>query len=300
MRGTLRRAATVSRRMPDRVVILGGGFAGIGAARKLRKADAEVVLVDQHDYHTFQPLLYQVATDLLETTCGRPPAARPVPRPAQRDRPRGDGRRDRPRDARQVRFAEMAPLDYDHLVLALGASVNFFGVEGAGEHAFPLYTLADAVRLKEHILERWEAADRDPELVDDGALNVVVVGGGADRHRERRRGRPSSTAASSPRTTRTCRRTRSASSWSRPARTLFTMFKPDIRKYTRETLAKRGVEVMLGETVAAVTPDAGAPEVGHGDRRAHLVWGAGLQANPSRRRSASSSTAAAGSRWSRT
>jgi NADH:ubiquinone reductase (H+-translocating) len=51
-----------------RVLILGGGFAGVGAAKKLEKADAEVVLVDRHDYHTFQPLLYQLATGLLETT----------------------------------------------------------------------------------------------------------------------------------------------------------------------------------------------------------------------------------------
>ncbi len=54
-------------RQRRRVLILGGGFAGIGAARKLKDADVDVVLVDQHDYHTFQPLLYQVATDLLET-----------------------------------------------------------------------------------------------------------------------------------------------------------------------------------------------------------------------------------------
>ena len=59
-----------------------------------------------------------------------------------------------------------------------GAEVNFFGVDGAAEHAFPLYTLPDAVRLKNHVLERWEEADRKPELVEDGALNVVVVGGG--------------------------------------------------------------------------------------------------------------------------
>ena len=72
----------------------------------------------------------------------------------------------------------MAPLTYDYLVLALGAAVNFFGTEGAPEHAFPMYTLADAVRLKEHVLRKWEAADKDPALVDDGALNVVVVGGG--------------------------------------------------------------------------------------------------------------------------
>jgi NADH dehydrogenase len=53
-------------------------------------------------------------------------------------------------EKRQAKFAEMDPLDYDYLVLALGARVNFFGVEGASEHAFPLYTLADAVRLRAH------------------------------------------------------------------------------------------------------------------------------------------------------
>ena len=69
-------------------------------------------------------------------------------------------------------------MTYDYLVLGIGAEVNFFGTEGAAEHAFPMYTLADAMRLKDHILRLWEAADRDPSLVEDGALNVVVVGGG--------------------------------------------------------------------------------------------------------------------------
>ena len=72
----------------------------------------------------------------------------------------------------------MAPLAYDYLVLALGAEVNFFGVEGAAEHAFPLYTLADAVRLQEHVLRAVGGGRPDPGLVADGALNVVVVGGG--------------------------------------------------------------------------------------------------------------------------
>ena len=80
--------------------------------------------------------------------------------------------------AHTVDFDKLEPIAYDYLVLGLGAEVNFFGTEGAAEHAFPMYTLPDAVRLKEHVLERWEAADRDPALVDDGALNVVVVGGG--------------------------------------------------------------------------------------------------------------------------
>ena len=82
-------------------------------------------------------------------------------------------------DAREVAFAEMAPLAYDYLVLALGPSVNFFGVEGAAEHAFPLYTLADAVRLKEHMLERVGGGRPRP-----GA------GGRRRAQRRRRRRRP--------------------------------------------------------------------------------------------------------------
>jgi NADH dehydrogenase len=165
--------------MPDRsqVLVLGGGFGGIGAVKELKKADADVVLVDKHDYHTFQPLLYQVATDLIETTTV------------------GHQLRDLFRDQdnvtiheatvsgidlenRTVSFEEMEPRSYDHLVVGLGAVVNFFGVPGADEHAFPMYTLPDAVHLRRRILERWEATDRDPSLADEGSLNVVVVGAG--------------------------------------------------------------------------------------------------------------------------
>ncbi len=134
-------------------------------------------LVDRHDYHTFQPLLYQLATGLLETTAvGH----------SLRDLLHGQKNASVHKasvtaidlDARRVSFDDLEPLEYDYLVLGLGAEVNFFGTEGAAEHAFPMYTLPDAVRLKDHLLERWEAADRHPALIDDGALNVVVVGGG--------------------------------------------------------------------------------------------------------------------------
>ena len=159
------------------VLVLGGGFGGIGAAKNLRKSDADVVLVDKHDYHTFQPLLYQVATGLLEQPAvGHP--IRDLFHKQDNIRVHQDEVTAIDLDAREVRFGELEALGYDYLVLALGAEVNFFGVEGAAEHAFPLYTLADAVRLKDHVLERWEAADRNPELIEDGALNMVVVGGG--------------------------------------------------------------------------------------------------------------------------
>ena len=160
-----------------RVLILGGGFAGVGAAQKLAQAEAEVVLVDRHDYHTFQPLLYQFATGLLEQTAVghslRDLVARQDNTTVHQATVTGVDL-----DAREVSFDGIAPIAYDYLVFGLGAEVNFFGTEGAAEHAFPMYTLPHAVRLKDHLLERWEAADRDPSIVEDGALNVVVVGGG--------------------------------------------------------------------------------------------------------------------------
>ena len=152
-----------------RVIVLGEGFAGIGAARKLPEADVDVVVIDGHDYHTFQPLPYQVATDLLpQGTVGHPLRDLFDDQPSAWVHTTEVTSVDL--DKHEVGFAGMDPMGYDYLVLALGAEVNFFGVKGAAGHAFPLYTLADAVRLKEHILERWGAADKDPALIEDGAL----------------------------------------------------------------------------------------------------------------------------------
>jgi len=143
-----------------RVVVLGGGFAGIGAARALKDVDVDVVLVDKHDFHTFQPLLYQVATDLLETAVvGHP--LRDLFHEQSNVTLRQATVSGIDLAGREVQLAETEPLTYEYLVLALGAEVNFFGVEGAPEHAFPMYTLADAVRLKEHVSKQWAAADRE-------------------------------------------------------------------------------------------------------------------------------------------
>ena len=235
-----------------RVVILGGGFAGVGAARKLEDARAEVVLVDKHNYCTFQPLLYQVATALLEAN----DVAQAL-RDLFHKQPNVVVHQDTVSAVdltrREVRFAELAPLTYDYLVLALGARVNFFGTKGAAEHAFPMYTLSDAVRLKAHVLERWEAADKNPALIEDGALNVVVVGGGptgvesAGAFVELYRSNLAKDYPSLPQD-----QARLILVEAGPE--LFSMFKPDIRTYARGALEKRGVEVLLGEMVASVAP----------------------------------------------
>jgi NADH dehydrogenase len=260
-----------------RVLVLGGGFGGVGAARKLRKSDVDVVLVDKHNYHTFQPLLYQVATGLLEQPAvGHP--LRDLFHKQSNARLHQDAVTEIDLDGREVRFAELEPLGYDYLVLALGAEVNFFGVEGAAEHAFPLYTLPDAVRLKDHVLRTWEAADRDRSLVEDGALNVVVVGGGptgietAGALAELYHGVFRKDYPDFPHD-----KARIVLVEAGPE--IFPMFKEDIRSYTETQLTKRNVEVMTGEVVASVAPTRVTLKSG-AELPAHtLVWGAGLQGN---------------------
>jgi NADH:ubiquinone reductase (H+-translocating) len=260
-----------------RVLILGGGFAGVGAAQKLKHADAEVVLVDRHDYHTFQPLLYQVATGLLETT-GVGHSLRDLVGHHDNTTVHKDTITAVDLDARQVTFAELAPITYDYLVFGLGAQVNFFGTDGASERAFPMYTLPHAVRLKDHVLERWEAADRDPSLVADGALNVVVVGGGptgvetAGAVAELYRG---DLARDYPRVSADDARVTLVEAGPE----LFSMFKPNLREYAAKALADRTVEVKTGTAVAAVSPTRVSLKSGE-ELKAHtLVWGAGLQGN---------------------
>jgi NADH dehydrogenase len=258
-----------------RVLVLGGGFGGIGAARKLEKSAVDVVLVDQHDYHTFQPLLYQLATGLLEQSAvGH--SIRDLFHGQDNARIHQDRVVSVDLDAREARFEELDPQTYDYLVLALGAEVNFFGVEGAAEHSFPLYTLTDALRVKEHLLERWESADRKRSLVDDGALNIVVVGGGptgvetagavAELYSGLLRkdfpdlpdGRVVLVEASPE---------------------IFSMFKPNLREYAKDALVERGVEVVTGDVVQSITPERVTLKSGTVLPAHTLVWGAGLQGN---------------------
>jgi NADH dehydrogenase len=261
-----------------RVLILGGGFAGAGAAQKLADADVDVVLVDRHDYHTFQPLLYQLATGLLETTAVGHSLRDLV------------GHHDNVTvhratvsavdlDAREARFEDLEPIAYDYLVYGLGAEVNFFGTEGAAEHAFPMYTLPNAVRLKDHLLKRWDAADHDPALIADGALNVVVVGGGptgvetAGAMAELYRAELAKDYPDIPQ-----EEARVILVEAGPE--LFSMFKPNLREYAAKALTDRTVEVRTGEAVAGVSPTRVTLKSGEVLNAHTLVWGAGLQGTP--------------------
>ncbi len=163
--------------MRPRVVIIGAGFGGLSAARHLRNAPVDVLLIDKNNYHTFQPLLYQVATAGLEAE----EIAHAV---------RGIFHRQKnfdfylgevtgvDWDKRQLHILDGTLIPFDYLIVAAGATTNFFGVEGAESHGFGLKNLNEAVNLRSHIIERFESANRTRKSSADVDLNVVVVGGG--------------------------------------------------------------------------------------------------------------------------
>jgi NADH:ubiquinone reductase (H+-translocating) len=158
------------------VVIIGGGFAGLETARGLSNKQVRVTIVDRHNFHTFLPLLYQVATASLEPA----EIAYPIRTIFGRS-PNVHFRHGRVADVdtkrQMVVLTDGNEITYDHVVVATGATANFFGIPGAREHALPLYSLADSRHLRNVLLLALEKADAraDYEPVE---MNFVVVGGG--------------------------------------------------------------------------------------------------------------------------
>jgi NADH dehydrogenase len=160
------------------VIVIGGGFAGIGCVRELAgREDVHVTLIDKNNYHQFQPLLYQVATSQLADT-DIAFSLRSLFKKADNVDVKLATATVIDTDAHTVATAEGPVYEADVIVLAAGAQPNFFKTPGAAEHAFPLYSLKNAELLRSRILTVFEDADRDPSLVDRGALNFVIVGGG--------------------------------------------------------------------------------------------------------------------------
>ncbi len=160
------------------VVVVGGGFAGVGCVKRLAgEAGVRVTLIDRHNYHQFQPLLYQVATSQLASSDIAFSLRKLFRNDDDVSVKLGEVTEVDPA-TRTVTLADGDRFTGDALVLAAGSQPNFFRTPGAEEHALPLYSLDDATRLRSRILEVFEAADRDPSRIDDGALTFVVVGGG--------------------------------------------------------------------------------------------------------------------------
>ncbi|MCW3088471.1 MAG: hypothetical protein JWQ78_1857, partial [Sediminibacterium sp.] len=161
---------------PQQVVILGGGFAGLQLAKRIRRTHYEITLIDQYNFHQFQPLLYQVATARLEPSSISFPLRKIF-----------QGKKNM-----HVRLAKVSQVDtgakkvitdagdfsYDHLVIATGCTTNYFGNEQIAAFAFPMKSTTEAITLRNRILLNFEDALSASEEALPGIMNIVVVGGG--------------------------------------------------------------------------------------------------------------------------
>jgi len=260
------------------VVIVGAGFGGLGVAEQLAHVPVDVTLIDRHNYHTFQPLLYQVATSLLNAEdVGAP--VRSMFRHQENVNFRLGTVTGIDVPGRKIQVDDGDQITFDYLVLAGGATVNYFGTPGAAEHAFPLYTLMNAVRLRNHVMQRFEAADRDPAMIDDGALTFVIVGAGPT-------GVETAGALSDlfynllPNDYHALATEKSRIIIVEMGQEVLAAFKENLREYAQGELKERGVELRLGEAVAEVGPTSVKLKSGEEIKAHTLVWAAGVQASP--------------------
>src|SRR6266508_2981186 len=148
---------------------------GFGELR--HPSTVSVTIVDQHNFHTFSPLLYQVATAGLAPD-DIAPNVRGIVQGSGKIEPRMARVVGVDCEQRRVIVEDDQPIRYDYLVLAAGSVSSDFGVPGVSEHTIPLKTLRDATRVRSTVLRRFEQATANPAFIEQGALRVVVAGGG--------------------------------------------------------------------------------------------------------------------------
>lgn len=261
---------------PVRVVVIGAGFGGLSAARALERPGVEVVVIDSNNFHTFQPLLYQVATAGLDAD----DICFPV--------------RAHLRKRQRTRFVlgSVTAIDlagstvtidgrrlerFDHLVVAAGSVSSTFGVEGVAEHTFPLKTVTDALALRTHLLSRFErAATATAGEVD---LGIAVIGGGptgvemAGGLRELidhvlRKDYPELDLSQVPITL------------IEAADRVLGPFDPSLSEHASAALRARRITVQLGVGVASVEPGAVLLADGRRVPAGTIVWATGVAGNP--------------------
>ncbi|SHO61771.1 NAD(P)/FAD-dependent oxidoreductase [Algoriphagus zhangzhouensis] len=160
-----------------RVVIIGGGFGGLKLARDLNKKPFQVILLDKNNYHQFQPLFYQVATAGLEPSAISFPL-RKIFHNSKNVIFRMTEVQSVDTDRKKI-FTEAGYLDYDYLVLAMGADTNYFGAKNIEYFASPMKTVSEALYIRNKIIHNYEKAINIEKPENRRALmNVVIVGGG--------------------------------------------------------------------------------------------------------------------------
>lgn len=260
------------------VVVVGAGFAGLNAAKRLEREAVDVTVVDQHNYHQFQPLLYQVATAGLNAA-DVAYAVRGLFRRQQRVFFKKAKVVGVDWDDRRVLLEPDHSVPFDYLVIAAGSSTNYFGLPGAEEFAFPLYGLEDAVSLRNHVLSLFEAADAVPELVDGGILNFVIVGGGPTGV-EVAGAMAELIAMVLEQDFHDLDVHRSRIILVEQGPELLASFGARSRRYARRELEGKGVEVRTGVALRSMTAEQVELDTGESIPTRCLVWAAGVRANP--------------------
>jgi NADH:ubiquinone reductase (H+-translocating) len=262
-----------------RVVIVGGGFGGLRAAKAFAEAPVRVTLVDRRNHHLFQPLLYQVATAALSPA----DIAQPI-RSVLRGQPNlevilADVEAIDVAAKEVVLDEDAGRLPYDYLILAAGANHAYFGHDEWAPNAPGLKTLEDALDIRRRILTSFEEAEREPDAARRNALMTFVVVGGGPTGVEMAGAIAEIARFSLARDFRHID-TRDAKVILIEASTKLPAAFPDrLSRRSVQDLEGLGVEVRFGKPVTAITPDA----VTVGDEKipaSTIVWAAGVQASP--------------------
>jgi NADH dehydrogenase len=260
------------------VVIIGGGFAGLAAARRLARARCEVTIVDRHNHHVFQPLLYQVATAGLSPGDIASPI-RWILRKQARLRVLLANVERIDSAAKQLTLDRGEKLSYDHLIVAAGATHSYFGHDEWSEAAPGLKTLDDALAIRRRLLLAFEEAEREPNPVYQRRLLTFVIIGGGPTGVE--------LAGALAEIARHVLRTEFDNVDPAIARiilieagpSILPAFPDTLRESARVALLRLGVSVRLGGAVTKVEPHA----VWIGDERIEadtILWAAGVAAAP--------------------
>lgn len=259
-----------------RVVVVGAGFAGLAVVDGLQGSGVKVTVVDRHHYATFQPLLYQVATASLDAGDVAFSTRALVRHKEWVDFRQGDVQ-GADWDRRVVELADGSEIGFDYLVLAAGADINFFGVEGAAEHSLAIYSLDDALAVRGRLYGCLEAADANPQR--EGVLTFVVVGGGAtgvEMAGALAELLHASLFRDYPHLDRGLGRVVLIEQLDH----LLTAFDESLQRYTLSELSRRGVEVRLGESVKSISDDQVLLGSGEVLRAGIVIWAAGVAAAP--------------------
>ena len=262
---------------PPRVVILGGGFGGLYAARALRRARARVTLVDRRNHHVFQPLLYQVATAALNPSDIAVPIRHILSRQANVEVILGEAA-SVDVAGRRVTLTD-GEIPYDYLIVATGATHSYFGRDEWAPFAPGLKTIDDALEIRRRILLAFEAAERETDRDRRAAwLTFVIVGGGptgvelAGAIAEiARRILREDFRRIDPRSARVL--------LAEAGPRLLPAFDAGLAEKTERSLRALGVEVLTGSPVTAI--DATGVSIGERRVAARIVlWAAGVAASP--------------------